>query len=31
VVCRRNPNRKLRWEPVTSSSSQGTLTHDVKR
>jgi hypothetical protein len=21
VVCRRNPNGKLRWEPVTSSSS----------
>jgi hypothetical protein len=25
VVCRRNPNGKLRWEPVTSSSSQGTV------
>jgi hypothetical protein len=25
VVCRRNPNEKLRWEPVTSSSSQGTI------
>jgi hypothetical protein len=25
VVCRRNPNGKLRWEPVTSSSSQGTI------
>jgi hypothetical protein len=25
VVCRRNPNGKLRWEPVTSSSSQGTF------
>jgi hypothetical protein len=24
-VCRRNPNGKLRWEPVTSSSSQGTV------
>jgi hypothetical protein len=24
-VCRRNPNGKLRWEPVTSSSSQGTI------
>jgi hypothetical protein len=25
VVCRRNPNGKLRWEPMTSSSSQGTI------
>jgi hypothetical protein len=25
VVCRRNPNGKLKWEPVTSSSSQGTI------
>jgi hypothetical protein len=25
VVCRRNPNGKLIWEPVTSSSSQGTV------
>jgi hypothetical protein len=25
VVCRRNPNGKLTWEPVTSSSSQGTI------
>jgi hypothetical protein len=25
VVCRRNPNGKLRWEPVTSSSSEGTV------
>jgi hypothetical protein len=25
VVCRRNPNGKLKWEPVTSSSSQGTV------
>jgi hypothetical protein len=25
VVCRRNPNGKLRSEPVTSSSSQGTV------
>jgi hypothetical protein len=25
VVCKRNPNGKLRWEPVTSSSSQGTV------
>jgi hypothetical protein len=25
VVCRRNPNGKLNWEPVTSSSSQGTV------
>jgi hypothetical protein len=25
VVCRRNPNGKLRWELVTSSSSQGTV------
>jgi hypothetical protein len=25
VVCRRNPNGKLRWEPVTSSSSQSTV------
>jgi hypothetical protein len=25
VVCRRNPNGKLRWELVTSSSSQGTI------
>jgi hypothetical protein len=25
VVCRRNPNGKLRWEPVTFSSSQGTI------
>jgi hypothetical protein len=25
VVCRRNPNGKLRWEPLTSSSSQGTV------
>ena len=25
MVCRRNPNGKLRWEPVTSSSSQGTI------
>jgi hypothetical protein len=24
-VCNRNPNGKLRWEPVTSSSSQGTV------
>jgi hypothetical protein len=24
-VCRRNPNGKLRWELVTSSSSQGTV------
>jgi hypothetical protein len=24
-VCRRNPNGKLIWEPVTSSSSQGTV------
>jgi hypothetical protein len=24
-VCRRNPNGKLRWEPVASSSSQGTV------
>jgi hypothetical protein len=25
VVCRRNPNGKLKWELVTSSSSQGTV------
>jgi hypothetical protein len=25
VVCRRNPNGKLKWEPMTSSSSQGTV------
>jgi hypothetical protein len=25
VVCRRNPNAKLRWEPVSSSASQGTV------
>jgi hypothetical protein len=25
VVCRRNPNGKLKWEPVTSSSLQGTV------
>jgi hypothetical protein len=25
VVCRRNPNGKLKWEPVTTSSSQGTI------
>ena len=25
VVCRRNPNGELRWEPVNSSSSQGTV------
>jgi rubrerythrin len=25
VVCRRNPNGKLKWEPVNSSSSQGTV------
>jgi hypothetical protein len=25
VVCRRNPNGKLRWEPATFSSSQGTI------
>jgi hypothetical protein len=25
VVCRRNPNGKLKWEPVTSSSSHGTV------
>jgi hypothetical protein len=25
VVCRRNPNGRLKWEPVTSSSSQGTV------
>jgi hypothetical protein len=25
VVCKRNPNGKLRWQPVTSSSSQGTI------
>jgi hypothetical protein len=25
VVCRRNPNGKLKWEPVISSSSQGTF------
>jgi hypothetical protein len=25
VVCRRNLNGKLKWEPVTSSSSQGTV------
>jgi hypothetical protein len=25
VVCKRNPNGKLKWEPVTSSSSQGTI------
>ena len=25
MVCRRNPNGKLKWEPVTSSSSQGTV------
>jgi hypothetical protein len=25
VVCRRNSNGKLRWEPVTSSFSQGTI------
>jgi hypothetical protein len=25
VVCRRNPNGKLRWEPMASSSSQGTI------
>jgi len=24
VVCRRNPNAKLRWEPVSSSASSGT-------
>ena len=25
MVCRRNPNGKLRWEPIASSSSQGTI------